>query len=201
MKFSTQFKKSFSYTWYLYLIAIIVPSVLFPLSYSFMHRPKQYEMLSLFVPVSLKTDKADDVLFETFKDLGIRTTEIINVESNDNVVTFVKKLSVVAYNRCDIMIIPETELENVGIETASLELNNEIKELCKVNDETIYSWENAEYGIKIPQTTPIKEFADLNNESSYYAFINSKSWNIGEYSNQKIHTENAFKMMQYILGK
>ena len=69
MKFSKQFKKSFSYTWYLYLIAIVIPAVLFPLSYSFMHRPKQYEMLSLFVPVSLKTDKADDLLFVWPMDL------------------------------------------------------------------------------------------------------------------------------------
>ena len=123
MKFSKQFKKSFSYTWYLYLIAIVLPSILFPLSYSFMHRPKQYEMLSLFVPVSLKTEKADDLLYEQFKDLGIRTAEVINVESNDSVVNFVKKLSVVAYNRCDIMIIPEKELENVGIDVLST-INN-----------------------------------------------------------------------------
>ena len=201
MKFSTQFKKSFSYTWYLYLIAIVVPAVLFPLSYSFMHRAKQHEVLSLFLPVSLKTEKAEDILFEKFKDLGIRNAEIINVESNDNTVEFVKKLSVVAYNRCDIMIIPEVELKNVGIETASLELSSEVKQLCLINDETIYTYENVDYGVKIPENTPISEFADLKNDENYYAFINQKSWNIGEYSNQKVHTENAFKMMQYILGK
>ena len=201
MKFSTQFKKSFSYTWYLYLIAIVVPAVLFPLSYSFMHRAKQHEVLSLFIPVSLKTEKAEDILFEKFKDLGIRNAEIINVESNDNTVEFVKKLSVVAYNRCDIMIIPEVELKNVGIETASLELSSEVKQLCSISDETIYTYENVDYGVKIPENTPISEFADLRNDENYYAFINKKSWNIGEYSNQKVHTENAFKMMQYILGK
>ena len=201
MKFSTQFKKSFSYTWYLYLLAIVVPAVLFPLSYSFMHRPKQYEMLSLFVPVSLKTDKADDVLFDTFKDLGIRTAEVINVENNDTTVQFVKKLSVVAYNRCDVMIIPEAELQNVGIETASLQLNNEVKELCKISDEKLHTWEETDYGVLIPKTTPLNTFVDLKEDVNYYAFLNAKSWNIGEYSNRKTNTENAFKMMQYILGK
>ena len=201
MKFSTQFKKSFSYTWYLYLIAIVVPAVLFPLSYSFMHRAKQYEVLSLFVPVSLKREDAEDILFEEFKDLGIRNAEIINVESNDNTVEFVKKLSVVAYNRCDIMIIPEVELDKVGIETASLELTSEVKQLCSISDENIYTYEGTDYGVKIPSNTPINEFADLKNDANYYAFINSKSWNIGEYSSQKLKTENAFKMMQYILGK
>ena len=201
MKFSTQFKKSFSYTWYLYLIAIVVPSVLFPLSYSFMHRPKQYEMLSLFVPVSLKTDKADDLLYEKFKDLGIRTAEVINVETNDTTVQFVKKLSVVAYNRCDVMIIPEKELENVGIETASLELSSEVKKLCGIGDEITHTWESVDYGVMIPKTTPLTEFVDLQEDVNYYAFLNSKSWNIGEYSGKKVNTENAFKMMQYILGK
>ena len=201
MKFSTQFKKSFSYTWYLYLLAIVVPAVLFPLSYSFMHRPKQYEMLSLFVPVSLKTDKADDVLFDAFKDLGIRTAEVINVENNDTTVQFVKKLSVVAYNRCDVMIIPEAELQNVGIETASLQLNNEVKELCKISDEKLHTWEETDYGVLIPKTTPLNTFVDLKEDVNYYAFLNAKSWNIGEYSNRKTNTEKAFKMMQYILGK
>ena len=201
MKFSTQFKKSFSYTWYLYLIAIVLPAVLFPLSYSFMHRAKQYEVLSLFVPVSLKVENAEDILFYNFKDLGIRNAEIINVESNDNTVEFVKKLSVVAYNRCDIMIIPEVELDKVGIETASLELSNEVKELCSISDETIYTFEGVDYGVKVPTNTPVCEFADLKEDTNYYAFINSKSWNIGDYSSQKMKTENAFKMMQYILGK
>lgn len=201
MKFSTQFKKSFSYTWYLYLIAIGLPSVLFPLSYSFMHRPKQYETLSLFVPVTLKTEKADDILFEQFKDLGIRTAEVINVESNDNTVEFVKKLSVVAYNRCDILIISEVELNNVGIETASLELSSEVKQMCEISDETVYSYEGVDYGVILPKTTPIVEFANLNEDANYYAFLNQKSWNIGEYSSKKMNTENAFKMMKYILGK
>ena len=79
MKFSTQFKKSFSYTWYLYLLAIVVPAILFPLSYSFMHRAKANETLSIFLPCYAK-DKAEDKLFEDFKDLGIRKTEVIEAD-------------------------------------------------------------------------------------------------------------------------
>ena len=201
MKFSKQFKKSFSYTWYLYLLAIVVPSILFPLSYSFMHRPKQYETLAMFIPVSLKTDKAEDMTFEDLKDLGIRTAEITNVESNENEMNFSKKISVVAYNRCDVIILPEDKLNKVGIETASLELNSEVKELCKISDENIYSYEKIEYGVEIPHNTPLISYVDFKEDANYYAFINAKSCNIGEYSNQKMHTENAFKLMQYILGK
>ena len=201
MKFSTQFKKSFSYTWYLYLLAIVFPAILFPLSYSFMHRPKQYETLSLFLPVTLKSETADDELFKDLEHLEIRKAEIINVESNENEYEFSKKLSVVAYNRCDIMIIAEDKLDKIGIETASLELNSEIKELCNVDSENIYKYEDVEYGIQIPKTTPLTKFGELKEDQNYYAFLNSKSWNIGEFSSQKIYTENAFKFMQYILGK
>ena len=81
MKFSTQFKKSFSYTWYLYLLAIVVPAILFPLSYSFMHRAKANETLSIFLPCYAK-DKAEDKLFEDFKDLGIRKNEVIEAVEN-----------------------------------------------------------------------------------------------------------------------
>ena len=201
MKFSKQFKKSFSYTWYLYLLAIVIPSILFPLSYSFMHRPKQYETLAIFIPCSLKSDKAEEMMFEDLKELGIRTTDITNVESNENEYEFSKKISVVAYNRSDIIVLPEDKLSKVGIETASLELTSEIKELCSVTDEKIYKYEEIEYGIELPHVTPLTKYADLKQDVNYYAFINSKSWNIGEYSSQKVHTDNTFKLMQYILGK
>ena len=197
MKFSTQFKKSFSYTWYLYLLAIVIPAILFPLSYSFMHRPKQNETLSIFVPCYAKKN-GEDKLFEEFKDLGIRKTEIIEADYLEDEYTFAKKISVVAYNRCDIIILPEEKLENIGIETAALELTSEVKELCNITDETI---DKSGYGVEVPKITPLNEIANLKEDKNYYAFIAAKSWNIGAYSQSKVHTENAFKLMQYILGK
>ncbi|MBR4377780.1 MAG: hypothetical protein IKP50_02720 [Bacilli bacterium] len=197
MKFSTQFKKSFSYTWYLYLLAIVVPVVLFPLSYSFMHRAKQNETLSIFVPCYAK-ENAEDKLFTDLKDLGIRKTEVIEADYLEDEVTFAKKISVVAYNRCDLIILPEEKLQSIGIETAVLELTSEVKELCKITDETI---DESGYGVAVPKVTPINEIANLKENINYYAFIAAKSWNIGEYSQSKKHTENAFKFMQYVLGK
>ena len=197
MKFSTQFKKSFSYTWYLYLLAIVVPAILFPLSYSFMHRAKANETLSIFLPCYAK-DKAEDKLFEDFKDLGIRKTEVIEADYLEDEVTFAKKISVVAYNRCDIIILPEEKLESIGIETAALELNSEVKELCKITDENI---DKSGCGVEIPKVTPLNEIANLKEEKNYYAFIAAKSWNIGKYSQSKAYTDNAFKFMQYVLGK
>ena len=200
MKFSTQFKKSFSYTWYLYLLAIVVPCVLFPLSYSFMHRAKQNETLSIFLPC-YANDDAEDKLFEQFKDLEIRKAEVIVADIDESEYDFSKKLSVVAYNRCDLMIIPEDKLDKVGIQTASLELTNDVKEFCKISDEKTYVTEEKEWGVELPQNTPLKELSRLKNSTNYYAFLSAKSWNIGVYSNSKVNTENAFKFMQFILGK
>ncbi len=197
MKFSKQFKKSFSYTWYLYLLAIVVPAVLFPLSYSFMHRAKQHETLSIFVPCYAK-DGAEDKLFKDLKDLGIRKTEVIEADYLEDEVTFAKKISVVAYNRCDLIILPEEKLSNIGIETAALELTSEVKGLCNITTEKI---DESGYGVEVPKETPLNEIANLKEGKNYYAFIAAKSWNIGEYSESKAHTENAFKFMQYILGK
>ena len=200
MKFSKQFKKSFSYTWYLYLLAIVIPAIAFPLSYSFMHRAKQNETLSVFLPC-YANDDAEDKLYEDLKDLGIRKAEIISADPNEGEYDFSKKISVVAYNRCDIMILPEDKLDKVGIQTASLELKSEVKELCKITTESIYNTEELDYGVEIPSSTPLKAYSSLKDETKYYAFISAKSWNIGEFSQYKNATENAFKFMQYILGK
>ena len=197
MRFSKQFKKSFSYTWYLYLLAIVIPAIAFPLSYSFMHRAKPNETLSIFIPCYAK-DKAEDKLFEKFNDLGIRKTEVIEADYLEDEVTFAKKISVVAYNRCDLIILPEEKLQSIGIETASLELTSEVKELCNITTEKI---EESGYGVELPKTTPLNEIANLKEDKNYYAFIAAKSWNIGEYSQSKAHTENTFKFMQYVLGK
>ena len=201
MKFSKQFKKSFSYTWYLYVLAIVVPTVLFPLSYSFMHRAKQNETLSLFIPVNEK-DGAEDKLFEEFKDLEIRKAEVITSDYVNNEYEFAKKISVIAYNRCDLIILPAEKVDSIGIETAALELTSDVMELCKISGETLYpSDKENKYGVMLPKNTPLTEIAELSEEKDFYAFLSAKSWNIGEYSPSKKYTDNAFKFMQYALGK
>ena len=200
MTYKKQFKKSFSYTWYLYLFAIVVPTVVFPLSYSFMHRPKQYETISVFLPCELKNDKAEDTLLEKFKDLGVRKFEFITADAA-NEYNFAKKISVVGYNRCDVIIVPEDKLEKVGVFTTSIELGSEIKNLCKIDSEKIFKVEEVDYAVELPKNNPLKEYGKFLEESNYYAFINAKSSNIGEYSQYKPNTTNTFEFMKYCLGK
>ena len=44
-------------------------------------------------------------------------------------------------------------------------------------------------------------FGTKKNGENYYAFLNAKSVNIGEYSKKSPHSENAFELMKYALGK
>ena len=201
MKFSKYFKKAFSYTWQFYLLALLIPSIIFPLAYSLKNRPKNHQILSIFLPVELSVNNANTVLYDDLEDLNVRSTEIVSYDAYDNKLLFEQKVTVVAYNRCDILVLPEDKLEEVLIFTQALNINDEIKKLCNISDEKIYTNQEIEYGVEIPATSPLMKFGYFKNEIKYYAFLNGKSVNIGDYSLKSPHTENAFKMMQYALGK
>ena len=200
MTYKKQFKKSFSYTWYLYLLGIVVPCVIFPLSYSFMHRPKQFETLSVFLACSLKNEKAEVLLLEKFKNLGVRKFEFVTSDPAREV-EFAKKISVVGYNRCDLIIIPEDKLDKVGVFTTSIDLNDEIKNLCNITSENLFKQDDKDYAVELPKNGGLSEYANFIDDTNYYAFINAKSYNIGDYSQFKPNTKNAFELMRFCLEK
>ena len=201
MTFKKSFKKSFSYTWYLYLIALVIPAVAFPLSYSFMHRAKEYETLSIFLSCDLKDENAEDILLKKFKKFGVKDTEFITSDVNASEMEFARKLSVVGYNRCDLLIIQKDFVGKTGITGASLEIDDKVKSLCKIDSENLYIKDKKAYAVELPITSPLSDLAKLKSGKEYYAFINGKSYNIGDFSPRKPTTENAFKLMQYFLGK
>ena len=200
MTFKKQFKKSFSYTWYLYLLAVVFPAILFPLSYSFMHRPKDHETLAIFLSSELKSDKAEDLLLEKFKDNGVRKVDIIYSNPGDEY-NFSKKLAVVGYNTCDLLFLPSGVVEKTGIYTAALELTSEVKSYFKVENESTYKFEEKEYGIELGENNRLSEISNLESDKKYYCFINSSSANIGQFSSKKVTSENCVKLLDYFLGK
>lgn len=200
MTFEKQFKKSFSYTWYLYLLAIAIPAILFPLSYSFMHRPKEYETLSIFIPTELKDKKAEDTLLSKFKENGVRKVDIIYSNPNDQY-TFSNKLAVVGYNTCDLIFLPEGIVEKTGIHTAALELTSEVKIYFNIEEEKTYVVQEKEYGIELNENNKLDEISTLEKDTKYYVFINGASANIGQFSNKKTTSENCVKLLHYFLGK
>lgn len=200
MNLRNQFKRSFSYTWYLYVLAIVVPCVAFPIAYSFMHRPQEYEKLSLFVSGPIKDDSLSLILENKFKDSGVKTVELISFDYQDNETMYLKKLNVVGINRCDVLIIPESYLYTINPEGCMIEFNDEIKELCAASEETYYQYENKDFAVELTSKSPLGSFVSLNDSMKYYAFLGGKSWNVGNYSSKRPNTENAFGLISYIVG-
>ena len=201
MKFSAQFKKSFSYTWYLYLLALILPSIAFPLAFSFKNRAKDHQVLSVFLPTELKVENANSKLYEDLKGLNIKAADIVCADPNLHKLVFEQKVTIVAYTKCDVIILPEDRLEEVLIFTQALILNDEVKNLCKIAGEKMYTNEENNYGVEIPSDSPFMAYGNFDTNMKYYAFLNKKSVNIGNYSLKSPHTENAFSLMQFALGK
>lgn len=201
MTLKEQFKRSFAYTWYLYVLAIALPSVAFPLAYSFMHRPKENEKLTLFISCDIETSKLEDLILEKFKDDGVKTVDAYSYNADGNELMFEEKLKIVGINSADILIVPEYKLDSIDYLTNAVELVSEVKEKCNITDEEIFKYENFEYAVNMPENTPISEFVSFKKDTKYYAFFGGKSANVGKYSLSDKTSENAFKLMSYLLGK
>lgn len=201
MTLKESFKKSFPYTWYLYVVAIAIPCVAFPAAYSFAHRPQEFEKLNLFVSSVVSDSKLSDNIQSLFKDKGVKAVEVASFDPNDNEYLYIEKLNVVGLNKCDILVIPENRLNLINAKACMIELNEDIKSECNILDCDYYTVDNIDYGVKLTVNTPLKDYVSLNNGVNYYAFLGGKSWNVGSYSNKNPNSTNAFGLMQFIVGK
>ena len=150
-----------------------------------MHRAKEYETLSVFLSCELKDEKAEDILLNKFKSKGVKKAEFITSDVNASEMEFARKLSVVGYNRCDILIIQKDFVDKTGITNATIEMNKKVKSLCKIETENLYIKDKKAYAVELPDNSPLSELAKLKKGKDYYAFINAKSYNIGELSMRK----------------
>lgn len=201
MNLKNQFKKTFSYTWYLYLIALVVPCVAFPLAYSFMHRPQEYEKLSIFLSCNVGENDFSRTIEKAFKDKGVRSVEVVSSDPNDNEYMYLQKLNVVGVNKCDVLIIPESMVSSLDPKGSMIEFNEDIKNRCNVSSESFYNYLGLDYGVTLTDVSPLKAYGFIKSEVKYYAFLGGKSWNVGEYSTSVPNTTNAFDFMRYIVGK
>lgn len=201
MTLKDKFKKSFSYTWYLYVLAIVVPSIAFPLSYSFMHRPQEYQKLSLFLSVNGQKDELSKDIENMFKDEGVKNVEIVSFDNADNEYMYLQKLNVVGINKCDVLIIPESMLNTLNPMGSMIEFNEDVKTKCNALDQDFFSYEDKDYGVKLTDSTPLKRYECIKSDEKYYAFLGGKSWNVGEYSSKTPNSSHAFDLMRFLIGK
>lgn len=182
----SRLKSVFKYTWPFYLVAaiIIVPSMIFV--FGLTHRTPAYKTMTLFISGEMQdSKKLRDDLIETYKGNDLKSVTVISSSPSDAV--YDSKLTVPGYNTADILIIPESKLNDVVVSTFGLELNDEL-----INEYysgySLYSQEDVNYGIKIDKEK-VKEYFLLPSEDCYLV-LSGKSENTGKYSPKGISEHN-----------
>lgn len=182
----SRLKSVFKYTWPFYLVAaiIIVPSMIFV--FGLTHRTPAYKTMTLFISGEMQdSKKLRNDLIETYKGNDLKSVTVISSSPSD--VVYDSKLTVPGYNTADILIIPESKLNDVVVSTFGLELNDEL-----INEYysgySLYSQEDVNYGIKIDKEK-VKEYFLLPSEDCYLV-LSGKSENTGKYSPKGISEHN-----------
>ena len=197
MTLKKRFKASISYTWYLYLLALVLPSICLPFIFSFMHRIREYETLNLFVPKNINSKELVEFLEKNEPTKNVKKYETVVCDYGDS--NFLNKLTIVGYSRSDVILLPEKILKNLNIPTVMLEIDEKLKKNYFEN-EIFYNCENASYGIELDKTkSPLKDFVIFGSEK-YFLFLSGNSFNIGEYSKKAPTTSNAFSFTNFLLG-
>lgn len=182
----SRLKSVFKYTWPFYLVAaiVIVPSMIFV--FGLTHRTPAYKTMTLFISGEMQdSKKLRNDLIETYKRNDLKSVTVISSSPSDAV--YDSKLTVPGYNTADILIIPESKLNDVVVSAFGLELSDEL-----INEYysgySLYSQEDVNYGIKIDKEK-VKEYFLLPSEDCYLV-LSGKSENTGKYSPKGISEHN-----------
>ena len=189
----SRLKSVFKYTWPFYILTaiIIVPSMIF--IFGLTHRTPAYKTITLFVSGEMKdSKKLRNDLIETYQENELKSVTVISSLPTDPM--YNSKLTVPGYNTADILIIPESKLNDVVVSAFALELNDEL-----INDYysgySLYSQEDINYGIKIDREKTSEYF--LLPKEDYYMVLSGKSVNTGKYSSKQISGhDNALRIVK-----
>ena len=181
------------YTWPVYLVLTAVIILLLNFIFVMTHQTPAYKSLTLFVSGEVTdTKKLRSDLLEKYQDKELKTVSIISAKPNEG--HYYTKLSVPGYNSADILIIPESILDNLKVDTFGLEINQELKDTY-YSGLTTYQQENIAYGIKLNKEK-VKEYMAFTNED-HYMVLNARSENIGSYSTKQIkERDNALNLVK-----
>ncbi len=184
-------KSVMKYTWPFYILAalIVVPSMYF--IFSVTHRTPTYKTITLFVSGEMKDDKKlTNDLLKNYKDNNLKSVSAISSIPTDPM--YNSKLTVPGYNTCDILIIPESKLNDVVVSAFGLELSDELINEYYVGY-SFYKQEDINYGIKIDKEKT-SEYFILPSEDCYMV-LSGKSENTGKYSPKQIaEHDNALRI-------
>jgi hypothetical protein len=173
-------KVVFKYTWPIYLVTSLVIGLGLFFTFKVTHKTPLYKTLTLFVSGEVKDNKSlRNDLLETYKSYDLKTVSCISSYPSD--ANYNSKLTIPGYNSADILIIPESKLNDVVVSAFGLEITDEIKDSYYSNN-SFYIQEEKRFGIKL-DNEKVNNYFSLPSEELYIV-INAKSVNIGEYSSK-----------------
>lgn len=176
----SRIKNVMKYTWLIYLISAVLIGLLLNVIFGIVHKLPAYKTLTIFVSGEVIDSKGlEKDLITKYQDKELKSVTTISAKPNEG--HYNTKLTVPGYSSADVLIIPESKLNNLDIGYFALDLKNELI-TSFYSGYTLYQQKEVNYGIKINKEL-VKSYMNLPDEDCYM-FLNGGSQNIGEYANK-----------------
>ena len=166
--------KKHSYDLIYYILGIIFSIIFWILSFRLLYFPKNYESLNIMFIGEINDYSYSDKVYST---LDIRKANLFS--ANPNIGTFNDKYVSIGLNKCDVIILPHSILEQTDCAQSYQQLT--------IDGYESYSQNGVEYAIKIPEEK-LEYFSNYFalTEEDYYIAIPATSVNAGEITNNAI---------------
>lgn len=175
-------KSVLKYTWWVYIVAAVIVGIGLSFIFGITHKIPAYKTLTLFITGEVQeTKKLNNDLVEKYKDKELKSVTCYNTTTTDG--NYYNRLSVMGYNSSDVLILPESVLENINISSFGLELDENLR-TNYYSGYTYYVQNDINYGVKIDKEK-VKDNILFPAEDCYM-ILNAKSESLGEYSKDKI---------------
>ena len=179
----TRIKTVMKYTWPFYIVALVIITLFMHFIFGVTHTLPAYKSLTIFVSGEVTDlDKLKEDLLKKYEEKELKSVSTISSYPNQG--QYYTKLSVAGYASADILIIPESTLNELTVKKFALELKEEII-TSYYQGLSLYQQNDLNYGVKLNKET-VKEYMTLPEEDCYL-LLNAGSDNVGQYS---LHSPN-----------
>ena len=187
-------KNNLRYSWPLYIFIPVMIGLLMNFIFSVVHKLPAYKTLTIFISGEVKDSKGlKNDLLTKYEDKELKSVTLISALPNEG--HYNTKLTVPGYNTADVLIIPESKLENLDASYFALDLKSELL-TSYYSGYSTYDKDGVSYGIKLNKEL-VKPYMSLPNEECYL-FLNGGSQNLGEYSNKPVKEHDlALQLVKY----
>lgn len=188
-------KAFLSFNWFFILLIYIGSFVGFYYLFDALKTPQYNEKINIFIGINhLDSKNMEKDLYNNVKDKSIKAVDVDYSNPNDSYYSIV--FNTRGLVNTDILILPESSIENSNYSTYFIELKDNI--ITKyVNKSIAYtSYNNTNFGINA--TSFINKYNN-DNTNEYYLFFNKKSNKIGELSTNDSLNDSALSLLSSII--